>query len=187
PVDKSGCKKYLALGDSITQGMLSPLSSITYPCILEREWDVQLLNHGVGGYLYNANSLDENLEFDPDIITVAYGANDHYCIASVDTIEENVDAYYKKLKRLYENKEIYAITPIWRGDLDSEEAVQKMRQIRKVITRKAQEYGFGIIDGMKLVPHIYEAYTDHGLHPNAFGFEEMAKNIKKSIGEARQS
>ncbi len=184
PVDKSGCKKYLALGDSITQGMLSELTSITYTSILEREWDAQLLNHGVGGYVYNADSLDENLAFDPDIVTVAYGTNDYTRIESINTIEENVHAYYKKLKAIYPDKEIYIITPIWRGNLDSEEAIQKMRQIRKVITRKAEEYGFAVINGTKLVPHVYEAYIDKGLHPNAFGFEEMAKNIMKAIKEA---
>ncbi|MDF2722824.1 MAG: GCN5-related N-acetyltransferase, partial [Paenibacillus sp.] len=66
----------LCLGDSITQGMDAKHPSSTYAALLARALDLPLLNQGVGGYIFNADSLDENMPFQPQIVTVAFGTND---------------------------------------------------------------------------------------------------------------
>ena len=43
------------------------------PVQLARFFEMDLLNQGVGGYIFNARSLDEEISYQPDVVTVAYG------------------------------------------------------------------------------------------------------------------
>ncbi len=73
PVTGSIRKKLICLGDSITQGMDAYYPSSTFPVQLARFFEMDLLNQGVGGYIFNARSLDEEISYKPDLVTVAYG------------------------------------------------------------------------------------------------------------------
>ena len=65
----------LALGDSITQGYTTNHPYLTYVNMVALAIDASVLNQGIGGDVFYADNLDETLQFDPDIITVAYGTN----------------------------------------------------------------------------------------------------------------
>src|SRR5690606_37350992 len=61
--------RLLCLGDSITQGMDAKYPSSTYPVLLSRFLGMHVLNHGVGGYLFDKSSLAPKLAYEPDLIT----------------------------------------------------------------------------------------------------------------------
>ena len=81
---------YLALGDSITQGMDAKNASFHYPAILSRHFGWNYVNHGVGGFYFDPDSLDKELPFRPDVITVAYGTNDCHLINVGERTYESV-------------------------------------------------------------------------------------------------
>ena len=68
-------KLYLALGDSITQGMDAKHPSSAYPVAISEEFGYEIINAGVGGVKFTPSHLDHICR-EPDVITIALGCND---------------------------------------------------------------------------------------------------------------
>ncbi len=176
---------YLALGDSITQGMCTTSASMSYPSILSRMYDLNVLNHGVGGYWYDKKSLDKDLPFEPDIITVAYGTNDSAMTyrsgADVFLVKEKAEEYLKEVMTIYPEADIKVIIPIWMGTED--EALKKhISLVRDALIDLCCELGLYYIDGLKLVPHDAHYYYDRpAVHPNDAGFLHYAMNLDSAF------
>lgn len=174
--------KYLALGCSITQGMEAVSPSITYANIVKHHFDAQILNLGIGGFIYDPDSLDENLPYNPDIITVAYGTNDTASDSSVEEITTKTSMYMEKLKSIYPDKTVHVITPVWRKEWDDNTAFcQKAMEVRNMIASKAFNQHFHVIDGRYAVPHSSAFYKDGFLHPNDLGFALYGLYVVKNM------
>lgn len=177
---------YLALGDSITQGMDAKNSSFHYPAILARYFGWNYLNHGVGGFYFDPDSLDAELPFKPDIITVAYGTNDYHLISvgekTYEGVKKSVRAFFDKLIALYPQACIYVITPIWRAaEYENADIASGMQRIRSFLKKEATSRGWNVIDGEKLVSHDSGFFGDKVLHPNEIGFMEYAMHMIPQI------
>ena len=48
--------------------------------VLSRMMDYEFVNYGIGGYIFNPDQFVGQGVFEPDIVFVAYGANDAGCI-----------------------------------------------------------------------------------------------------------
>lgn len=172
PVKKT---KVLWLGDSITQGYGSLRSSESYVSITNRTFDFDIINQGIGGYIYDSKSLMKMPGYDPDMIVVSMGTN-QYGDKTMDAVEE----YYKVLTDIYGTEiPIICITPIWRGD--NIEALPVFYRFCENIKAVVSKYpNIKVIDGLYLVPHLEEYYTDN-LHPNLLGTEIYAANLVKEM------
>ncbi|MCR4556700.1 MAG: SGNH/GDSL hydrolase family protein [Saccharofermentans sp.] len=167
--------KVLWLGDSITQGYGPLRSSETYVSIANRYLDYDVLNQGIGGYIYDSRSLMKMPGYDPDKIIVALGTN-QYGEENMSAVEE----YYETLIGIYDTEiPILCISPIWRGDHPDELHVffRFCSNVREIAGRYPN---IKIIDGLTLVPHLEEYYLDN-LHPNCLGTETYAANLVKEI------
>ncbi|MBC8586335.1 SGNH/GDSL hydrolase family protein [Youxingia wuxianensis] len=172
-------RKLVAYGDSITQGMCAARPSLNYVARIARALDCRFLNQGVGGYWFNEQSLMEPVA-GADIVTVSYGGNDYTYKPDNQVVFRDIKAYFEKAAALYPSADKYAITPIWREDLD----IQGRRRydlIRDVIAQTAQENGFTVILGNDLVPHDVNYYQDLTIHPNERGFAWYAQGLLKII------
>ena len=168
-------EKVLWLGDSITQGYGPLRSSHTYVSVANRLLNYDILNQGIGGYIYDKNSLMKMDSYTPDKIIVALGTN-QYGDETMTAVEE----YYERLIGIYGNEiPILCITPLWRGD--SEDRIPTLmaycEKIKKIV---AQYKNIRIVEGMKLVPHLPEYFLDN-LHPNCLGCEWYGRNLVKEI------
>lgn len=172
PVKKT---KVLWLGDSITQGYGSLRSSESYVSIVNRTFDYDILNQGIGGYIYDSKSLMKMPGYTPDFIVVSMGTN-QYGDENMNAVEE----YYKVLTGIYGTEiPIICITPIWRGD--NIEALPVFYKFCENIKAVVSKYpNIRVIDGLTLVPHLEEYYTDN-LHPNLLGTETYAANLVKAM------
>jgi lysophospholipase L1-like esterase len=180
-ISDEGKLRYLAIGDSITQGIESTRTSITYPILVARHFDAVLLNQGVGGYRHLEESIDKDLPYKPNFVTIAYGTNDFNHISDINIIERNITDYYKKLEGVF-NCPINVLTPIWRQEIDEDEVkMLKFLHVSEMIRCVASKYNYNLIDGLKLVPHNKDYYYDRRLHPNAKGFLCYALNLIKFI------
>ena len=176
PEVRSG-RKLLCLGDSITQGMdsLSPMSA--YATQLAKLLDAELLNQGVGGHVFDVDSFDAQLDFDADVVTIAYGTNDWNGNKTVEEIEKNVRGYLEVVRRRYPSADIFVLGPIWRTIGHEERAGGTLWDFSKVILDVAQEFeGVRCVDGLALVPH-QERLVPDGTHPNDEGFLYYALNL----------
>ncbi len=171
--------KLLALGDSITQGYVTKHPYLTYVNLLAYYLDAYVLNQGIGGDVFYEGNLDESLNFDPDIITVAYGTNDW---SKNQNVKENADAYFKKLKAIYPTTPIFALLPIYRGGIQGDlRNGYSLEDIREQITNCAKKHNVTVINCKDFVPHHEDYFADKTLHPNELGFIFYAKGVYEAI------
>lgn len=175
---------YLALGDSITQGMVAVHPSFAYPVSVAKYFNYDLLNCGVGSTCFTKEELDF-CGREPKLITLALGCND-WSEVPITKIKQTVLEYLDKLFSLYKCRNVYAILPIWRSDEMNVSLGSNFREFREEIKKAYEKYDFiKIIDGYKLVPHDKKFFNDPGdvqCHPNETGFlyyaEKLIKNVK---------
>lgn len=169
-------EKVLWLGDSITQGY-GPLRSYqTYVSVANRVLNYDILNQGIGGYVYDKNSLMKMEGYNPDKIIVALGTNQYGDENGPQVISE----YYETLIGIYgEDIPILVITPLWRGD--NLEGVPTLEKFCATIREIVGKYkNIKVVDGFKMVPHLEEYYLDN-LHPNGLGTEVYGRNLVEEI------
>ena len=167
-------EKVLWLGDSITQGYGPLRASQTYVCVANRLLNYNIINQGIGGYIYDPKVLLTMEGYKPDKIIVALGTN-QYGTESMADIEE----YYEILTKLYKNIPILVITPLWRGDnMEGVPTLIKFCERLKDIIKKYD--AVTMVDGWKMVPHLPEYYLDN-LHPNQLGTEVYGRNLVREI------
>ena len=169
-------EKVLWLGDSITQGY-GPLRSYqTYVSVANRILNYDILNQGIGGYIYDKKSLMKMEGYEPDKIIVALGTNQYGDENAPDMVRE----YYETLIGIYgEEIPILVITPLWRGD--NPEGVPTLERFCATIREIVGKYkNIRVVDGFKLVPHLEEYYLDN-LHPNGLGTEVYGRNLVEEI------
>jgi len=173
--------KLLCLGDSILQGIHSyhPTSSLSN--ILALELDAQLLNQSVGGVGFRAELL-EPLDFDPDWIFVAMGAND-VLVTESDEAEPRIREWFAKLRKLFPNKPIAAIVaPIWNTRFPNVPGYrEKAERIRGFIRQECEKWGIQPIEGDPMVPHVRSCFNEDGLHPNDLGFQCYARGVLRQL------
>ena len=168
-------EKVLWLGDSITQGYGPLRSAETYVSIANRLLGYDIINQGIGGYVYDKKSLMKMEGYKPDKIIVALGTNQFGSETMTD-----VEEYYETLMSIYGSDiPVLCISPIWRGD--QTEQMEKFVDFCEKVKDIAGRYkNVKVVDGFKLVPHLSEYYIDN-LHPNCLGTENYGRNLVEEI------
>ena len=168
-------EKVLWLGDSITQGFGPLRSAQTYVSVANRLLNYDIINQGIGGYVYDKKSLLKMPDYTPDKIIVALGTNQY----GSETMKD-VEEYYESLMKIYGNEiPVLCISPLWRGDKPEDSAI--FERFCDNIKKIAGSYkNVKVIDGFKLVPHLSEYYLDN-LHPNCLGTETYGRNLVEEI------
>lgn len=177
-------RKFLFLGDSITQGYVAEYPSLTYVNAVAREFDALALNNAIGGAYFWADDLDENIDFKPDVVFVAYGTNDW---AHGYDIEQNATEYFEKLTKVFGYSKIIYITPIWRGDVATrEDAKINFESVGPLIKKVCAKFeNISVIDGYNLVGSEKDNFILDYLHPNDKGFMEYSKNLIDKLKEKK--
>ncbi len=169
-------EKVLWLGDSITQGYGPLRSAQTYVSVANRLLHYEIINQGIGGYIYDKKSLMPMEGYRPDKIIVALGTNQFW----TETMKD-VEEYYEVLTSIYKDIPILCITPIWRGDNPDglQTLIRFCVRLKEIVGRYKQ---IRLVDGFELVPHLSEYYLDN-LHPNQLGAEVYGRNLVNAIRE----
>lgn len=183
-MDSQNRRTCYCFGDSITQGFNAHSPSRTYVSILGRKLDMEMLNFGIGGYYFEADSLAgmESLP-KPDMVIVAYGTNDWAMLPSLAEFKRKAAEYFRALSGLYSGIPTYVLTPIWRGDMH--ELNPPMGSFEAMCEALKEEAGLysdnRIIDGLSFPMHDRGLFGDRFLHPNAAGFTIMADCMAEAI------
>ena len=172
--------KVLWLGDSITQGFGPLRSAMTYVSVANRLLNYDIINQGIGGYIYDKKSLMKMDGYTPDKIIVALGTNQFGAETMTD-----VEEYYETLIGIYGNEiPILCISPLWRGD--HPEGFDTLERFCENVKKIAGSYkNVTVVDGFKMVPHLKEYFLDN-LHPNCLGTETFGRNLVEAIRNAKK-
>lgn len=168
-------EKVLWLGDSITQGYGPLRSAHTYVSVANRLLNYDIVNQGIGGYVYDKNSLMKMEGYMPDKIIVSLGTNQYGTESMVD-----IEEYYERLMEVYgRDIPVLCITPIWRGD--SPEGIPTLEKFCGKLMEICRKYAnIQIVNGFDLIPHLSEYFLDN-LHPNELGSEIYGRNLVLAI------
>lgn len=173
-------RKFLFLGDSITQGWESSTPSLSYVNLVSSYFNAEVLNWGVGGTRFLPETLVP-VCYDPDMIFISFGTNDFVHYQSLDTIKALCKQYMDKVQQLFPGKPVCCISPIWRADGQVIRPAGSHQDVRNVIIEQIDAHGFTHIDGYTLVPHMEKFFSDKFLHPNDLGFALYAQNMIKAL------
>ena len=170
-------EKVLWMGDSITQGFGPLRSGHTYVSVANRLLNYEVLNQGIGGYVYDKNVLMQMYDYKPDKIIISMGTN-QFGTESMEGIEE----YYRLLKEIYGDTPVLCILPLWRDDVP--DGLPTLIKFCNNLKKIAGQYdNVTIVDGFTLVPHLPEYFLDK-LHPNCLGCEVYGRNLVLDIEKA---
>ena len=175
-------KKIFFVGDSITQGYDAVYPSLSYVNCLSRHFDAEVLNQAIGGEVFDPELVDTEMDFAPDLIVIAYGTNDWCNAPSREAILEKQAALIDKMKLLARAVHIVYVSPIWRGP----EAIVKtpsgdFHETCEALAANASKKRIVSVNGMNLVPHLSDFFSDKALHPNDLGFLIYAENLAKEL------
>lgn len=173
PVTKGA--KVLWIGDSITQGFGPLRSGCIYVSVANRLLNYDIINQGIGGYIYEKGSVMKMEGYTPDKIIVALGTNQFGC----ETMQD-VEEFYEALSAVYGSDiPVLTVTPLWRGDHpESFDTLERFcGKVKEICSRYPN---IKIVDGYTMVPHLPEYYLDR-LHPNCLGAEIYGRNLVREI------
>ena len=178
PYDGYG-RKLLFIGDSITQGWDSGYDSLSYAHRVASHYDACFVNQGIGGAFFHESCFD-SIDFDPDVVTVAYGTNDFGKYPTYDEMRKHVKAHLTLIANEYSGKQVFVLTPIWRDKREGKK-MGTFENACAIVKEEAEALGLTVIDGLTLVPPVPEFFSDAYLHPNAIGFGIYAENLIKAL------
>lgn len=174
-------KKLLAFGDSITHGYDALHPSNRYIAKLADKLGAEEFNKAIGGERFFPELAKLKDSFVPDYITVAYGTNDWSGIDKC-TFKENCKGFFESLIKNYPESKIFAITPIWRKDMNEDRIFGAFEDVEKTIRECVKGIeNITVISGFDFVPKDEKYYADLRLHPNDDGFESYAEHLYNAI------
>ena len=178
-------KKLLVYGDSISHGYNTFYSSKHYVSQLARALDAQVFNKGIGGTTAFPEMALAKEPFDPDYIVAAYGSND-WDRHDADFFTQQYRALLQAIADNYPCAQVFAITPVWRGDMERRERkMGPLSAVEQHIRAIAADFpNVTVISGMDLVPHNTSYFADVNLHPNDAGFAHFFNNLWPKIEAA---
>jgi lysophospholipase L1-like esterase len=182
--------KWIAYGDSITQGWIASGPSRAWTAIAARKAGLDLVNLGYAGAARGEIVSAEHVaELDADLITVAYGVN---CWSrtphSVGMISEGLDGFLDIVRRSHPRTPIIVVTPvIWP---DAEDMPNKLGatldQLRAALESVASrrmdaDPGLSLIDGKRILT---AEHLDDGIHPGDEGHKRISAAVVKVLTSA---
>ena len=174
-------KKLLAYGDSITHGFDALHPSNRYIAKLADMLCAEEFNKAIGGEQFFPELAKLTDSFVPDYITVAYGTND-WNGTDEKTFNYKCKAFYTNISQNYPNSKIFAITPIWRKDMNEYREFGNFQKIEQDIRSAVIDIeNITVISGFNFVPKDERYFADLRLHPNDDGFDCFTKNLYKEI------
>lgn len=174
-------EKILFIGDSITQGWDSKFDCMSFAHRVASFYNAERVINGIGGAIYHPSTFDR-VQFEPNIVIVAYGTNDYDYYQGYEDYKNSVVSYLEMIEEAYRGKNVFIITPIWRFDKDNARPIGTFEKCRDTIKEESERLGFISVDGYELVPHLESFYADI-VHPNELGFGVYAEKLINKIGE----
>ena len=176
--------RFLAFGDSITQGYSAQYTYRTYAAQLGRLLDMEVCNFGISGERFEEKKIVPGTYPACDFVTVAYGTNDFgHEEAGEELFAKNMPAFFRKAAAEFSSVPVFVILPLWRKDLEKRyNSVGSFESVRKRIAEEAGKYpNFRIIDTWEFIPHKAKFFADGVLHPKDKGMDCYAEKLAEAV------
>jgi lysophospholipase L1-like esterase len=174
--------RWVAYGDSITQGFHASALSATYPWLIGKAKDWEVVNMGFGSRQANAGDGIAVRSLSGDVITVLIGVNNALGETPITSFSTAYEGFLDNIRAEQPDVPIFAITPLWVNVTGWPKAVtlELYRQAIRNIVTAANDPNLHLVEGPDLIPGEAQYFQD-GLHPNTAGFALMAANLEQTI------
>ena len=169
--------RILFYGDSITQGHDSTWDSLSYAYGITRLYNAESVIQGIGGAYFHEDTFDPAIDFDPDMVLVAYGTNDWGAFKTLEELRRHTRLFLDQLVDRFAGKKLFGLSPLWRADTDPARPMGSFEDCCRVVKEEIAAHGMILIEGETLTPHVTTFYSDGCLHPNAAGYSLYAQNL----------
>jgi len=179
-------RRYVAYGDSITQGYYASGIVHTYPDQVAHRKDWSVVNMGFGGETTVPSDGTAVGLLGGNVVTVAIGVNDWGTSKPLATFVSDYKALLDQIRALQPTVPLYCLTPIWTSVEGAPNGqglyVHDYRQAIATIVqqRMATDSNLHLIDGLTLVPNQLKYFVD-GIHPNDAGFALYASTLAAKL------
>lgn len=185
--------RWLAIGDSLTQGfsVQSPLQNWVHR--LSRRWNLPVYNLGVGGLKVEPAVFAPALAVRPyDLVTIALGSNHSWRESDVGVAAERA-AELAELALAGGHRRVVWLLPPWKsceegkGPADfagvplDRATGERAGRVRAALKERLSTYAPRLELVEDLMPHDHRLLPD-GLHPQALGFARFADNLAAKLG-----
>ena len=191
----SGGLRYLALGDSLTQGVGAPDESTgAFPALLAEHWradgcEVELQNVGISGYTAGqilAEEVPQIESFQPNIITFQAGGNDIANGIPIDEYRENVRSVLDSATGSGARVIVLAQNDWFRSPVgvDYGESVPSQRAAYdEVLIEEASSAGAEFVDMRPLYAEQADQnrWVEDGLHPTPDAYAAWAEKLSEAV------
>jgi acyl-CoA thioesterase I len=173
--------RYVAYGDSITQGFYATDAVHTYPFLLAESKQWELVNFGFGSRTAVPSDGAIIPRLKPDIITILLGVNDCLGKATLADFRSNYSGVLDNIRKEMPKVPVYLITPLnLPGKWPGSEPLDGFRQVIRSLVKDRKDSNLHLVEGPDLIPDSGKYFQD-GLHPNDEGFARMAKELGAKI------
>lgn len=170
--------RWLAYGDSITQGMTATLPTRTVIARCARALNAAVHNVALGSAVFDDWLADTVPAGAYDVVSIAYGTNDYHRSLPVEQFQQNGRRLLNALARQQPARPILLLTPLtWVRPSAAQPSGPPLAAYRESLLPLAAEFKqVRIVPGDAMIPHADEWFVD-GVHPNDRGFELYAENL----------
>jgi len=178
--------RYLAFGDSVTQGFTASHIGATYAFRVADRNDWQLLNLGIGGRGTRGEDATTIGAIDADVISIAIGVNDWQGGTDLAAFRAQYARLLTGVVAARPRARIFAVTPLWvppgwrpstaRHTLEAYRAI-----IREVANAFAGAAPVRVIEGPALIDADAALFDGIAVHPNDTGFRQMAERLAAAM------
>ena len=190
----SGAVRYLAMGDSLTQGVgAADEATGSFPALLAERWradgcDVELLNTGVSGSTVEqliSEQLPQLEPFQPTIVTFQAGGNDLVYTVAVDDYRKNVQTVLDAATDSGARVVVFAQNEWFRAPAGQGYATAEQREeFDAVLIEEANAKGAEFADLRPLYAQQADdnLWVEDGIHPTPEAYDAWASEMDDIIG-----
>ena len=178
--------RWLALGDSITQGMETPLPTGTWVARCARALNINVRNYGIGGAKAEVYLAEHPIDWPYDVMSVAYGINDFNQACPLETYTENLRRLVERQAGDHPDAQFIVVTPTrWVGrEEDPNELGLRLDDYREAAAKTAAALPrTRVVAGTDLIPDDATLFVDH-VHPNTEGMAAYAEAMAPHLVDA---
>jgi lysophospholipase L1-like esterase len=182
--------RWIAYGDSITEGWSASAPSQSWLAIAGRESAMDTVNLGYAGAARGELVLAQQIaNLDADVITVAYGTNCWSTIPhSADMVRANAAAFLQVVRAAHRDVPVLVVSPLIRPDAEDRPNAlgATLADIRAAIEHAVAERADGLatlLPGADLLP---AGLLVDGVHPGDDGHRLLAKDIGLVVQRLRR-
>lgn len=189
-LDSPSRTKYLAFGDSVTQGFTASSVMTTYAFLLAEAMDWELINLGIAGRGTVAADSRAISAVGADVITVLIGVNDWQGGVDPRLFEARYAELVRGILAKASASEIWLITPLWVPESwnpqSARHPLSDYRDAIRNVYAGAGDVRLRIIEGPELIDTDPDLFDRVAVHPNDAGFKQMAARLKTVMNQTQK-